>query len=129
MEIAVAILIYFALPAAGFCLYGWLRNRMYKTGIPDPPIAPFFILFATYGGWLLVILTSLFLGWSGMATLGVAYLMFIAPVVMLTLTIRLYRRRNLSGFHFSAFVASAIYILFPIGVLIFRSVMVAKYGP
>jgi hypothetical protein len=55
--------------------------------------------------------------------------MFIAPIVMLALAVRLYRRRNLSGFHFSAFVASAIYILFPIGVLIFRSVMVAKYGP
>jgi hypothetical protein len=129
MEIAVAALIYLALPAAGFCLYGGLRNRMYKTGIPDPPIAPFFILFVTYGGWLLVILTSLFLGWSGMATLGVAYLMFIAPVVMLTLTIRLYKRRNLSGFHLSAFVASAVYILFPIGVLIFGSVMIAKFGP
>jgi hypothetical protein len=129
MEYAAATLIYFVIPASGLCLYSRLRNRMLTAGIPDPPIIPFFILFATYGGWLLVILTSLFVGWSGMATLGVAYLMFIAPVVMLTLTIRLYKRRNLSGFHFSAFVASAVYILFPIGVLIFGSVMVAKYGP
>ena len=127
MEIAFATLIYFVVPASGFCLYMWLRNRMFKTGIPDPPIVPFFILFATYGGWLLVILTSLFLGWSGMATLGIAYLMFIAPVVMLALAIRLYKRRNLSRFHLGAFFASAAYILFPIGVLIFRSVMISKY--
>jgi hypothetical protein len=128
MEYAAATLIHFVIPASGLWLYSRLRNRMLTAGTPDPPIIPFFILFATYGGWLLVILTSLFLGWSGMATLGVAYLMFIAPVVMLTLTIRLYKQRNLSGFHFSAFVAGAVYILFPIGVLIFGSVMVAKYG-
>jgi hypothetical protein len=102
---------------------------MFKTGIPDPPIVPFFFLFATYGGWLLVILTALFLGWSGMATIGIAYLMFIAPLVMLALTIRLYKRRNLSGFHLCAFAASAAYILIPIVVLIFRSVMISKYGP
>jgi hypothetical protein len=127
-EIVGATLIYFVVPALGLCLYGWLRNRMLKTGIPDPPIVPFFILFATYGAWLLVFLTSLFMGWSGMATLGLAYLMFIAPIVMLAIAVRLYKQRNLSSFHFGAFVASAVYILFPVGVLILRSVTVSKYG-
>lgn len=128
MEIAVATLIHVVIPASGLRLYLWLRNRMLTAGIPDPPIIPFLILFATYGGWLLVILTSLFWYWSGMATLGLAYLMFIAPVLMLALAVRSYKHRNLSSFHCGAFVASAIYILFPTGVLIFRSVTASKYG-
>ncbi|MBO0724038.1 MAG: hypothetical protein J2P52_00435 [Blastocatellia bacterium] len=91
MEIAYAILIYFLVPALGLGLYLRLRGRMIEAGVPEAPIATFFILFATYGGWLLVILTALFLGWSGMGTLGLSYLMFIAPVVMLALAIQLYR--------------------------------------
>jgi hypothetical protein len=42
--------------------------------------------------------------------------------------IGLYKQRNLSSFHFGAFAASAVYILFPVDVLIFRSVTVSKYG-
>jgi hypothetical protein len=128
MEYVAATLIHFVIPASGFCLYSRLRNRMLTAGIPDPPIIPFFILFATYGGWLLVVLTLLFWYWSGMATLGLAYLMFIAPVVMLRLAVRLYKRRNLSWFHFGAFVASAVYTLFPLGVMILRSVTVSEYA-
>jgi hypothetical protein len=128
MEMTVATLIHIAVPASGIFFYERLRNRMLTAGIPDPPIIPFFILFATYGGWLIVILTLLFWYWSGMATLGLAYLTFIAPIVMLALAVRLHKRRNLSSFHFGAFVASAVYILFPIGVLIFRSVTVSEYA-
>ncbi|HEX5081489.1 MAG TPA: hypothetical protein VFY40_05555 [Blastocatellia bacterium] len=97
---------------------------MIKAEIPKAPIIPFFILFATYGGWLLVGLTFLLWYWSGIATLGLAYLTFIAPIVMLALAVRLYKQRNLSSFHFGAFAASAAYILIPIGVLILRIVTV-----
>jgi len=128
MEYAAATLIHFAIPALGLRLYLRLRNRMLTAGIPDPPIIPFFILFATYGGWLLVVLTLLFWYWSGAATLGLAYLMFIAPVVMLALTVQLYKQRNLSSFHFGAFVGSAVHIVFPLGVLILRSVTVSEYA-
>jgi hypothetical protein len=128
MEFAAATLIHFVIPISGLLLYLRLRKRMLTTGIPDPPIIPFFILFASYGGWLLVILTLLFWYWSGMATLGLAYLMFIAPIVTLALAVRLYKQRNMSSFHFGAFVASVLYILFPIGMLILRSGWVSGYA-
>src|SRR5262245_48440923 len=102
-EIACATLIHFIVPTSGLGLYWRLRGRMIEAGIPKPPIVPFFILFATYGGWLIVGLTFLLWYWSGMATLGLAYLVFIAPIVMLALTVLLYKRRNLSPFHFGAF--------------------------
>jgi hypothetical protein len=128
-ESASAILIHFVVPASGLGLYWRLRERMIETGIPKAPVIPFFILFATYGGWLLVGLTLLFWYWSGMATLGLAYLTLIAPIVMLALAVRLYKQRNLSTFHFGAFAASAVYILFPISALIYRIALASKYGP
>jgi hypothetical protein len=124
MEIAVSILIHAVVPISGLGLYLRLRERMIEAQITDAPIAPLFILFATYGGWLLVGLTFLLWYWSGMATLGLAYLIFIAPVVMLALAVRLYKQRNLSSFHFGAFAASAVYVPLLIGVWFVRSVTV-----
>ncbi|HEY8461600.1 MAG TPA: hypothetical protein VIM99_14520 [Blastocatellia bacterium] len=118
-ELAIVTLIHFVIPASGLGLYWRLRGRMIEAGIARPPIVHFFVLFATYGGWLLVGLTSLLWRWSGMATLGLAYLMFIAPIIMLALALLLYKQRNLSLFHFGAFAASAVYILLPAGVAIY----------
>src|SRR5215470_16933521 len=100
MELAVAAIIHFMVSASGFGLYWRLRNRMLEVGIHNPLIIPFFILFATYGGWLIVMLTSIFWAWSGMATIGFVYLTLVAPPVMFALTIRLYKQRSLSRFHF-----------------------------
>jgi hypothetical protein len=126
MEVTIAILIHFVIPASGLGLYLRLRDRMIEAGIPKPPIVPFFILFATYGGWLLVGLTFLLWYWSVMATLGLAYLILIAPIVMLALAVRLYKRRNLSSFHFGAFATSAAYVPFLIAVWVLRRVIVGN---
>lgn len=77
--------------------------------IERPPVFPLFIIFATYGGWLIVLLTMLLWYWSGMAVLGLIYLVFIAPVVMTVLAVLLYRQRRLSRYHFASFIASGIY--------------------
>jgi heme O synthase-like polyprenyltransferase len=66
-------------------------------------------LFATFGGWLVLLLTALFWEWSGMASLGFLYLVLVAPVGTAALAWSLYRRRAMSGFHRSAFVASISY--------------------
>jgi hypothetical protein len=46
--------------------------------VVSPPAVPFFVLFFTLGGWLLVLLTAWFWEWSGLASLGMLYLIFIA---------------------------------------------------
>ena len=51
---------------------------MKDNNIESPPFVPLFLLFVTYGGWLIVLLTKLFWVWSGMATLGIAYLILTA---------------------------------------------------
>jgi hypothetical protein len=109
MEFVVTILIYLVVPVIGLKLYFFLCQRMKDSNVESPPLAPLFLLFVSYGGWLLVILTSLFWKWSGMATLGIAYLVLLAPIIMLILTLLLFRQRKLSIYHRSTFVASIAY--------------------
>jgi hypothetical protein len=77
--------------------------------IERPPVVPLFIICATWGGLLMVVLTVLFWRWSGMASLGFFYLVLVAPLVMAVLAVVLYRQRRLSTYHLGSFVASGIY--------------------
>jgi hypothetical protein len=106
---AVALLIHLALPAAGVLAFVRLTRRMARAGVSDPPVARLFMLFATYGGWLLVGLTGLFWYWSGMASAGVAYLLLVAPLVALGIAAATFRRRAASPYHRATFWAAALY--------------------
>jgi hypothetical protein len=109
MELVRAILVNFAVPLAGLKVFLSLRGRMLERQIERPPIVPLFIIFATYGGLLMVVLTVLFWRWSGMASLGVFYLVLAAPIAMTVLAVMLFRQRRLSPYHFGSFIASGIY--------------------
>ena len=80
-EAVRAILIHLVTPAAGVGFYVWLCITMRRRGVAEPPYLTFFFLFATLGGWLLVGLTSVFWSWSGMASLGVFYLLLLSPFI------------------------------------------------
>ena len=114
MELVRAILVNFVVPLAGLKVFLSLRERMLERQIERPPVVPLFIIFATYGGLLVVVLTVLFLRWSGMASLGVFYLVLVAPIAMM-----LFRQRRLSPYHFGSFIASGIYpcVVVPSGSL------------
>jgi hypothetical protein len=118
MDEVRAILINLVVPVAGVWLFLRLRRRMLNAEIEEAPVIPLFILFATYGGLIIALLTALFCCWSGMATLGLAYLLLVAPVVMPALAIVFYRRRRLSSYHAAVFWLSAGYVpgLFLLGV-------------
>jgi hypothetical protein len=109
METVRAILINVAVPLAGLLVFWWLRNNMRVAEIDRPPVIPLFIIFATYGGWLMIGLTLLFWYWSGIALLGLIYLVFIAPIIMTVLAVRLYLDRAVSRYHYGSFIASGLY--------------------
>jgi hypothetical protein len=109
MEVLRAILVNLVVPLAGLQIFIWLRNRICASGIEQPQIIILFIIFATYGGWLMVFLTILFWYWSGMALIGLIYLVFVAPIVMTVVAVMLYRQRGLSRYHLSLFIVSSIY--------------------
>jgi hypothetical protein len=129
MELLIATLIHLVVPLAGLLLFLRLKHQMYQQQIPDPPITVLFLVFVTYGGWLMVILTGLFWQMSGMVTVGLAYLLLVAPLLMPVLAWCLYPARAKSKFHFGLFAACAAYLAIPIGVFVFQRVMIAKFGP
>jgi hypothetical protein len=96
-------------PLLGVIIFVLLCRRMWRMHIQSPPFFYYFILFATYGGWLMVFLTALLWEWSGMASLGVFYLVLIAPFVTAGVAFSLRGSYALSGFHRVAYIASMVY--------------------
>jgi hypothetical protein len=120
MEIVTALLIHLVVPLVGLWMFMRLLDNMHEASIDHPPVVPLFIIFATYGGWLMVVLTLLFWYWSGMALVGTLGLLFLAPIVMIGIAVWLYPRRKLSPYHYGSFLASAGYPIIPIAVLVSR---------
>ena len=110
MEVVTSTLIHLVLPLVGLKIYLWLCQRMKGEGVVSPPILAYFILFFTYGGLIQLILTTLFWYWSGMASLGAAYLLFIAPLILLITAFLLFHKKVLSRFHYLAYIASMSYV-------------------
>jgi hypothetical protein len=108
-KIITGIGVNFVVPLLGVIVFVLLCRWMWRAQVQSPPFLSYFILFATFGGWLMILLTALFWEWSGMASLGFFYLVLVAPFVTAALAWSLRRRRTLSVFHQSAFVASVGY--------------------
>jgi hypothetical protein len=108
-ELITAIGIHLLVPLLGVIFFAVICRRMQRTQIPSPPFVSYFILFATFGGWLMVCLTALFWKWSGTASLGVFGLVSVAPFVTAGIAFNLRKRRTLSAFHRGAYIASIGY--------------------
>ena len=96
-------------PLLGVIVFVLLCRRMRQTNVQSPPFFYYFILFATHGGWLIVLLTALFWEWSGMASLGVFYLVLVAPFVTAGIAFSLRGCYALSVFLRAVFIASMVY--------------------
>lgn len=81
-EILTALFIHLLVPTAGVCGYVLLYRKLRRQGAADLFLAQLFLIFFCWGGWLMLVMTSLFWRWSALASLGAAFLVFIAPVVM-----------------------------------------------
>jgi hypothetical protein len=115
IEILTVIFIHLVVPLIGLGLFIKLRNRMTKEQINNPPTIELFIIFATYGGLLIVTLTSLFWTWSGLASLGTFYLILGAPLIMGIIAFRNYKLRRESKYRDWIFKSGILYfIIFPI---------------
>jgi hypothetical protein len=101
--------IYVLTSILGLLVYFALIRTMRSTKVVSAPELPFFILFFTSGGWLLVLLTVWFWEWSGLASIGMLYLILIAPVLTALMAWRLRSYHTLSGFHRCACFVSGAY--------------------
>lgn len=107
----IAIFIHFVIPLIGIVLFLKVKKNIQKKNIDSPPLKEVFFLFFTYGGLVIVLLTSLFWVWSGLASLGVFFLELIAPIVMLILVFKFKNKRNRSVYHKQVFYFSLLYFL------------------
>jgi hypothetical protein len=108
-KIFAGIAVNFLVPLLGVIVFVLLCRRMLRANVPSPPFFCYFVLFATFGGWLMVFLTAMFWEWSGMASFGVFYLVLIAPFVTAGVAFSLHGRRAASVFHQSAYYAGIGY--------------------
>ena len=118
-EIIIALTIHLLLPLIGLFYFIRLRTRMKKEEIQNAPIIELFIIFATYGGLLLVVLTTLLWKWSGMASLGSFYLILVAPIAMGIIAYRHRKTKKDSKYHKWTYLSGILYfIITPLVILI-----------
>lgn len=118
------LIIHSLIPAIGLVVFLFLAKRMTQADLPGGLVLELFLLFATYGGLLLVVLTSLFWQWSGMPLLGVLYLVFVAPLIMAYIIYREYRNRTASTYHKWIALSSGIYLIIMPALLIVARFMI-----
>lgn len=110
-EALTAVSIHLLIPAAGLVAYLVLCRRLLAVRASRVFPAQIFLLFVCYGGVVLVLLTSLFWQWSGMASLGVFFLLLAAPVLLFPVLLSLWKQKNQSSAHRAAFRACAGYYI------------------
>jgi hypothetical protein len=110
-EIITAIIIHLVVPLIGIYYFIKIVKRMKVEQLENPSFKELFLIFATYGGLLLVTLTTLFWKWSGMASLGIFYLILIAPIIMGVIAFRNSKKQNESIYHKWIYRVSLLYFL------------------
>jgi len=108
-QIISALTIHLILPLTGLLWFLRLKKQMKTENIPNAPTTELFIIFSTYGGLLLVALTTLFWLWSGMASLGTFYLVLVAPIIMGIIAYRHRKTRTISKYHNWTYLSGLFY--------------------
>ena len=104
-------MIHLVIPLLGLLLYLGLIKKIKNERVKDPPTIDMFFIFTTYGGLLLLALTTFFWKWSGMASIGASYLVLVAPLIMGSTAFRNYKNKRLSKYHVLAYKIGLLYFL------------------
>ena len=110
-EIIIALTIHLIVPLIGIYYFIQIIKRMKIEQLKNPPFKELFLIFATYGGLLLVALTTLFWKWSGMASLGIIYLILLAPIIMGIIAFQNSKKQENSIYHKWVYKSSLLYFL------------------
>lgn len=111
IEIIIALIIHLAIPVIGFFYFSRIKENMKNENIQNAPTVELFVIFATYGGLLLVALTTLFWKWSGMASLGTFYLILGAPIAMGIIAYRSKQKIKNSKYNNWVYFSSILYFI------------------
>lgn len=121
-EIILTASVYFLFPIIGLICFVHLRDKMIRSGTQNPPVFELLLVFAIYGILFLTLLTGLFFEWSAAAFLGTIFSIFIAPILMAFISVRLKMNTPASNYHLAVQKAAVYYfIAFPIGIFLLFS--------
>jgi len=122
MQAFIPIAIYFITPIIG--LLGFLY--FIKKVVPKKDKTSFqinaFVTFFCLGGLLQIMLTILFWEWSGLASLGFAFLLLIAPFFMMFIAYKAYEQKEDFAQDVLFKMSLSFFIAFP--VIIFMSLVI-----
>lgn len=121
-DIFIASIIHIIIPFLGAIYFVSITRKMKTDRVINAPKIELFIVFVSYGGLLLVTLTTLFWSWSGLASLGTLYLTLFAPILNGIIAYKMSKIKTNSKYHSYIYYASMSYfIIAPVMVLlIFR---------
>lgn len=111
MDLFIVIFIYLIVPFLGLMAYILLVRKMLNEHFPNPPYLSYFFCFFLYGGILQILLTGLFWRWSGLASLGAGFLVFLGPIIMGLIISNTRKKRKLTIYHNYAFKLARNYII------------------
>ena len=105
------LLIHLVVPLAGAVVYFRLCRRLNAQGESPGVLLLLFWLFFCWGGVILVGLTALFWSWSGLASLGAFFVLFVSPFVVLPATIGVRYLTRDSALAESAWLSCVLYYI------------------
>lgn len=111
LEIISVSVIYLVLPICGLSWFLHLCEKMKNENIVNSPVEELFGVFWIYGTLLVVFLSVLFWGWSGVALLGMIFLVFAAPLLMAWISIRVRKKKGISNYHLLVLNAAMLYFV------------------
>jgi hypothetical protein len=109
MKILIFLLIHLITPAIGLMSYFYLKQKIRKESIKNPPVIDLFFVFSLWVGILMILLTEAFWRWSAMASLLAGFLVIPGLLIMGLIAFRNYKVRNTSVYHRLSFFGGFIY--------------------
>lgn len=94
METIIPISIYILTPIIGLVLFFYTNKNLKPNEKKELYTLKLLIAFGNIGGLTILLLTTLFWKWSGLASLGTAFLIFIAPILMAIIAYDSFKKRK-----------------------------------
>jgi len=118
----IPVFIYFIMPILGLVTYLKLALKMHSQ-IDDPPYFSLFLLFNLYGGIVVILFTTLFWKWSGIASLFSFFLLLIGPLITCIIAIYNNEKKYKSIYHKWIFYSAAFYTSMFVVLLMFSFII------
>ncbi|MDT3739259.1 MAG: hypothetical protein RO257_07120 [Candidatus Kapabacteria bacterium] len=108
-EIIIGLTIHLLVPMLGLIYFVLLTKKMRKENLSKSTTYEIFAIFINYGGLVLVTLTTFFWKWSGLSSLGIFYLILIAPIVMGIIAFKNNKYKDKSIYYNRIYKAGVLY--------------------